>query len=463
VNLSLLRRCLALGVVLVLAGCARQRPTAEAPPLAVTIAQLKEGKALDYEDYTGRTAAVDSVDLKPRATGYLDKVLFKDGDDIKKDQLLYVVDKRLYKAAVDNAKGALARVEATLENADADLARARRMGLGNAISREDYDKIVASKRQASADLISTKAQLEQALLNLSFCDVISPITGRLSRTKLTVGNLVTADQTSLVTIVSLDPIWAYFDVDERAVLRVQRMMREEISEAGITEAGNYLRQRKVDGATVKRATLIIRNRVNDASRVQLSELLQGKIGEAGVRDLFALLAKYPRFISARETTVPVYLATQIEKGYPHQGVIDFVDNRLDSTTGTLRLRGRFPNKGYVLTPDLFVRIRLPLGDPYPAILVSDAIIVTDQDRKFLYVVNDKSEVEQRPVTLGPLRGGLRVIQSGVQEGEWVVVEGLQRVRAGSKVKADKGAMPAPPRREDFGPAPAPIIGKKGRP
>src|SRR5262249_31523757 len=188
----------------------------------------------------------------------------------------------------------------------------------------------------------------------------SPIDGRISRTRITRGNLVLADQTLLTTVVSLDPIFAYYDADERTVLQVQQQIRK--------------------GA----------------------------------------------FKSYREAKFPVYLGTQIEKGFPHAGHIDFVENRLDPNTGTLRVRGVFPNKDRILTPGLFVRIRVPLGQPHKAVVVSERALGSDQGQRFLYVVNDQNEVEYRAVQVGSLRDGMRVIESGAKAGEWVIVNGLQR-------------------------------------
>ncbi len=443
-----------------LAGCTSRKVASEAPPLTVSVAQLVQGKALDYEDFTGRTGAIEAVDVKARVTGYLDKVLFKDGEMVKKDQVLYEIDPRTYQAKVDNARGALANTEAALQNYAADLSRARRMRVGDAIGREEYDKIQANKQQADAQLISNRAALKDALLYLSFCTVKSPITGRASRTKITAGNLVTADQTSLTSVVTLDPIYGYFDVDEHTMLRIQRMIREEISVGGIDKAKAYLRERKLDEAALNKAVGLIRDRLNEANRTRLRELLDGKLDGEGQRGLYAILEANPKFPSYREATVPVYLGTRLDRGYPHAGRIDFADNRLDPTTGTLRVRGIFPNKHGILTPDLSVRIRVPIGDPHPAILVSEAALVTDQDRKFLFVVNDKDEVEQRPVVLGPLYDGMRVLEGGVRVGDWVVVSNLQRVRPGMTVKRQEVPMPRPLGQQDLAPPPPPAIRKK---
>jgi RND family efflux transporter MFP subunit len=448
----LLRGVGVLGLM-VLASCQGNKPPVEEAPLVVSVAQLKEGKALAFEETTGRTAAIPIVDIKARATGYLDKVLFKDGDDVKEGQLLYQIDPRTYEADAKLARGNLANTQAKLEKATNDLARARRMTLGSAIGRQEYDQYVADKQQADAQLISNRAALERAELNLGFCKVYAPISGRISRTNIQAGNLVTADQTSLTTLVSMDPIYAYFDVDEQTLLRIQQMIREEISETGIGKVREYLRQHKLGEETVRQVIQIIRERITPSNRTRLGKLLEGKLDRDQQRELRTILEAHPRFRSYRDTTVPVYLGTRIDVGYPYAGQIDFTDNRLDSTTGTLRVRGVFSNKERVLTPDLSVRIRVPLGEPQPALLVSEAAIVTDLDRKFLYILNDKNEVEQHPVVLGGLHEGMRVVQGGVKVGDWIVVSNLQRVRAGMTVERKEVPMPTPLGQEDLAPPP----------
>jgi RND family efflux transporter MFP subunit len=366
---------LASGVLL--AGCTGKPSTigaTEAPVVSVSEVLQREGS--DYEDFIGRVEAVKSVDVKARATGYLTKVLFKDGDEVKEKQLLYEIDDRTYKATLAQAESAIAQYQATLDRYNADLARARRMVLGNAISREDYDKNVANKDETAAQLKAAQAQAETARLNLGFTRVYAEIAGKISRTNITEGNLVTADQTLLTTIVSVDPVYVYFDVDERTALRVQQMIREKKIES-------------------------------------------------------------PR-------GGPVFVGTQTEHGYPHEGHIDFVDNKLDTSTGTLRVRGNFPNKERSLTPGMFVRVRVPIGAKRKALLVTDQAVASDQGQKVVYVVNDKDVVEQRAVVLGAQRDGLRVVESGLEPGDWVVVKGLQRIQQGVTVETKKVPMPTPP-------------------
>ena len=330
--------------LMVLAGCHSNKPAVEEAPLVVSVAQLKPGKALAYEEFTGRTASISTVDIKARATGYLEKVLFTDGEEVKAGQLLYEIDPRTYAAFAKAAKGAVANAQASVELADADFERGRKLMPSGGISSEDYDTRAAKKHQASAQLISNQADLERAELNLGFCKVYAPISGQISRSNIREGNLVTADQTTLTTIVSMDPIYAYFDADEQTVLRVQQMTLEEVSDSGVSKAADYLRQRKLDEETVRQAVRILGLPLAGSKRGQLRELLEPKLGAWQWGELCAILDANPKLKSHRVTTVPVYLGTRIDKGYPHVGRVDFTDNRLDSTTGTLRVRGVFPNK-----------------------------------------------------------------------------------------------------------------------
>jgi multidrug efflux system membrane fusion protein len=456
-----LRQCTGVIVLglLSLAGCHSNKPAAEETPLVVSVAQLKPGKALDYEEFTGRTAAIPIVDIKARATGYLEKVLFQDGDEVKEGQLLYQIDPRTYAAEVQANKGGVANAKASLELANAEFDRYRRLLPTGGTSREELEKFTAQKHQAEAQLITTKANLERAELNLGFCKVYAAVSGRISRSNIQIGNLVTADQTTLTTLVSMDPIYAYFDVDEQTMLRIQRMIRDEISDSGINKATDYLHKQKLDEETVRQAVRLLGSPLAERTRTRLRELLESKLSTQQWSELRAILDANPKFQSYKDTTVPVYLGTRIDREYPHGGRIDFTDNRLNSTTGTLRVRGVFANKERILTPDLSVRIRVPLGEPQAALLVSDAAIISDLDRKFLFVLNDKDEVEQRPVALGGLYDGMRIIQGGVEAGDWIVVSNLQRVRAGMTVTRKEVSMPRPPTQEDLGPAAPPTIGK----
>jgi RND family efflux transporter MFP subunit len=356
-------------------GCTQQEQgAAKIPPTEVTVAKPLQRDVAEYEEFTGRTEAVESVEIRVRVTGYLEKIYFQEGGDVKADDPLFEIDARPYQAQYDMAAARVKLSEAQVELQKAELARNEPLAKKGAISQADFDKIVASAKEAAASVESAKANLESADLNLKFTKLSSPIAGRVSRTLMTKGNLVTADTTALTNIVSQDPMYTYFDVDERTVLRLMQMVKE---------------------------------------------------------------GKLPARHDASESPLAMALANDV--GFPHQGVIDFVDNQVDSSTGTVKVRAKFPNPAektgtHPLAPGFFVRVRIPIGQPHPALLVAERAIGTDQGQKYLLVVNAKNEVEYRPVKLGKLENGLRVIEEGLQGGEQVIVIGLQRARPGKTVE-----------------------------
>jgi RND family efflux transporter MFP subunit len=360
-----------------LVGCGNGPPKGgEAALPRVEVARVITRSVRAYENFTGRTEAKRSIDIRARVTGYLDKVMFKEGDDVKEGTPLFEIDPRPYQATLNGADANLAQANAHLKRLNNDYERAVVLLGKQAMSQEDFDRIVGDRGEAVAAVGVAKAQVESARLNLGFTKISAPITGRISRQNIDPGNLVQADNTVLTTIVSLDPIYVYFDVDERTMLRLRRLVQE------------------------------------------------GKIK------------------SAREqgVTIPVEIGTSDEDGFPHPGVINFVDNRVDPATGTLRVRAEAPNPKAFLSPGLFARLRIPIGDPHPATVVAERALGTDQGQKFLFVVGDDDVVQYRPVTIGALQNGLREIVDGVKEGERVVVSGLQRVRKGVKVDAGEVDM-----------------------
>jgi RND family efflux transporter MFP subunit len=315
------------------------------------------------------------VDIRARVNGYLEKVNFKEGAEVKHGDLLFGIDPRPYKAALDQAVGNLASMEARLKRLDAEFGRAQRLVGTTAMSREDYDKIVGDRGETAASLQALRAAVERAKLDVEFTKVLAPSNGRISRRYIDPGNMVKADDTILTTLVSLDPIYAYFDLDERTALRLQRLFREH----------------HIDWT--------------------------------------------------RDTGLPVYMGLADEEGFSQQGQLNFADNHVDPDTGTWRLRGLFPNTQHLLSPGLFVRIRLPVGNPYPAILISEQALGTDQGQKFVYVVGNDGEPVYRRVKVGRLHEGLRVISEGLEKNEKIVVSGLQRVHPGAKVSPKAVDMP----------------------
>jgi len=378
-------RTIAYLTLLALGGCgapstASVEPTA--PIVAVSLPVQRD--VTDYIDYTGRTDAVNSVDIRPRVTGYLVEMPFKEGSDVKKDELLFEVDPRPYQAQYDQAASQVELARAQLKLAKADYQRSLVVAkTPGAISQQDLDKYLAAQEEAAASVDARVASMEQYKLNLDFCRVISPIDGHISRYYLTLGNLVNQDQTLLTTVVSVDPMYAYFDLDERTLLK-------------------------------------IRDAINDGKLVRH----QGK-------------------------DFPVLMGLQSEQGYPHDGMINFVNNRVDPFTGTITLRGVFANPlppagVRLLSPGMFVRIRIPLGAPHPALLVTDRAIGTDQSRKFVYIVDAENKIRYQQVTLGALQeDGLRVIEEGLTKDDWVVVSGLQQVQSKMLVSPEREPMPIP--------------------
>src|SRR5262245_11723688 len=374
-------RFVLLGLCLGLAGCVRAPSTApEAAPTPVTVSRPVERDLTDYADFTGRPAAVDSVEVRARVWGYLDQVHFKEGALVKKGDVLFEIDPRLYRADFERTRGTVAQYEARVHRTERDHRRAKSLLARGAVSQEDHDRYEADYREAVANLDVARANRDLAALNLGYTRVTAPVGGRVSRYVVTVGNLIqSGDQNSgtlLTTIVSVDPMYAYFDVDERTVLRVRKLIRE---------------------------------------------------GKAR---------------SARETAWPVSLGLATEEGFPHRGTINFVDNQVNPKTGTLRVRGVFPNKDEALSPGFFARVRVPIGQPHRALLVTDRAIDTDQGQKVLYVVNEKNEVVSRAVRLGALHHGLREITEGLNAGERVIVSGLQQVRPGLTVEPKLVDMPS---------------------
>jgi RND family efflux transporter MFP subunit len=351
-------------------GCGRV-PAATAPalpPEVVIVSKPVVKEVVDYEDFTGQTEAVADVSVRARVTGYLDKVLFKEGVEVKQGDPLFAIDSRTYEAQLRQAEADVLQSQAKLRRLESSFKRASALLPAKAISDDDYETILGDRDSAIAAVKLSEAARDLARLNVGFCQVTAPISGRTGRQMIDPGNMVQADQTVLTTIVSLDPIYAYFDIDERTVLRVRRLIR---------------------AGTIK---------------------------------------------SPREAVTPVFLGLADEEGYPHRGVINFAENRMDIGTGTLRIRAVFPNPKRMLSTGLFVRIRFPIGKPHLALLISEQAMGADQGQRYVYVVNDKNEVEYRRLKVGALQDGLRVVESGLVAGDRVVVSGLQRIRPGAKVE-----------------------------
>jgi len=343
----------------------------------VTVAAAISRKVTEFDEFTGRFEAVERVEVRPRVSGYISSVNFTDGNEVKKGDVLFVIDPRPYVAERDRARAQLAQARSQLALAKSERERANKLLGQHAISREEFDTRTAGDEEAQASVAAAQAALDAAELNVEFTRVTAPIAGRISRALVTSGNFVSNGQTPLTTLVSLDPIYVTFDGDEQAYLRYGKPVR--------TSAHG---------------------------------------GSGGTRS-------------------PVVVGLANESGYPHQGAMVFVDNALDAATGTIRSRALLDNHERLFTPGLFARIRLLDSAQHDAVLVNDSAIGTDQTVRYVLVVGAGNKVEYRPVQLGPVIDGLRVVQSGLAAGETIVVNGLQRVRPGAQVQAQHVAMGEP--------------------
>ena len=351
-----------------LVGCEGQQPQAPPPP-NVTVSKPVIEEVMEWDEYTGRLEAVDTVDVRARVSGYLESIHFKDGQTVKKGDLLFVIDPRPYQAELDRARAELRLAQARLSLAENDLKRAKHLLSARAISEEEADTRASDEQVAQATVEQAQADVNAAELNVEFTQVRAPISGLISRKNVTEGNLINGGTggTLLTTIVSLDPIYCYFEADEQSYLRYTNLEQEGM---------------KPDSRT----------------------------GEN-----------------------PAYMELSNETGYPHKGYIDFIDNRLDPNTGTIRGRGVFPNPDNTLTPGLFARMKIAGSGQYKALPVPDEAVGSDQSQKFVLVVDPEGTVEYRQVTLGPRVNGLRVIRQGVGPEDRIIVNGLQRAMPGMKV------------------------------
>ncbi len=379
-------------------GCQRREPTVAPAELPISpVSHPIQREVTDHVDFTGRAEAVQSVDIRPRVTGYVVKIPFKEGAMVKAGDLLFEIDPRPYQAQLDSAEGQVNLYDAQLKLAQISYARdvALNARVPNSISQQELDTRKAAVEEAEARVKSYQKSMEIVRLDHEFTKVVSPIDGLVSRYYLTLGNLVTQDQTLLTTVVSLDPIYAYFEIDEPTLLRIRRAVNE---------------------GRVKR---------------------------------------HPE-----GTEIPVLMGLQGEDGYPHQGTINFVNNQVDPATGSILARGVFANPEppggvRLLSPGMFVRVRLPVGLPRPALLVIDRAVGSDQGLKFVYVVDAQNKVQYRRVTTRALQGdGLRVIESGLKPDDWVVVGGLPQIHPRMQVQPERIAMPTLGPQDGAGASPA---------
>jgi RND family efflux transporter MFP subunit len=378
------RRTAWLGMAFVAFACGRDAGVVAVPPPEVSVAKPVMRHVEERYETTGRTEAVEKVEIRARVSGYLTEVNFQDGALVEKGQLLFVIDPRPYEAAVLSAEGEVGGWEASLKRAESDVARNQRLVPKGGASIRELETAIASRDSAIAEIKSAKAKLESAQLDLEFTRVTAPIAGRVSNTAVTVGNLVqaTTNPPLLTTIVSIAPIYVYFDADERAVLR----RRAERAASGENVTAGDVADRK-----------------------------------------WAFFIGLPG-----------------ETGYPHEGYLDFIDNRADPSTGTFKTRGVLANADGMLVPGVFVRVRIPLGGGGKQALVPERAIGSDQSNKYVLTLDAQNVVQYRLVELGVRTDdGLLAITKGLGADERVIVDGVQRVRAGITVTPHEVSIEAP--------------------
>jgi multidrug efflux system membrane fusion protein len=362
----------------VLTACSgSQAETAGPPPPQVSAAPVLVKPVSQWDDFSGRVEAVQSVELRPRVSGYIDKVNYVEGDEVKKGDVLFTIDARSYQAEYDRARAELTRARTQASVARSESERAKKLSEQQAISTESWEQRRAAADQAGANVQAAQAALDAAALNLEFTKVRAPIDGRAGRAMVTAGNLVTAGDSAsvLTTLVSLDTVFVYFDADEGTFLRYAQMARK------------------------------------------------------GERP------------SERDSELPVKVGLSGEEGFPHTGKVDFLDNQVTRSTGTIRVRALLDNADRAFTPGLFARVQLLGSGEFQAMLIDDKAVLTDQDRKYVYVVDKEGKAQRRDIQLGRTAEGLRIVQKGLAAGDRVIIDGVQKVfMPGMPVQAKAVAM-----------------------
>lgn len=358
------RYALTCAAVLLLSACGKEAPSAAVAAPKVSVAQVLQQPVNEWDELTGRLEAPESVQIRPRVSGYIDRVAFHEGALVKKGDLLFQIDPRPFEAQVNQLQAQVAQSRASLQRSNSEARRGERLRASNAISAELADARSSAETEAKAMLAAAQAQLQAAQLNLSFTQIRAPINGRVSQALITAGNLVNAGDSLLTTLVSTEQVYAYFDADERVFLKYAELAR------------------------------------------------QGSRGDSS----------------------PVYLGLADEDGYPHLGHMDFIDNQVNPSTGTIRARAVFDNRQGAFTPGLYARLKLVGSATYDGILIKDLAVGTDLGNKFVLLLDSDNKVSYRAVELGPKLAGLRIVRSGLNAGDNIVVNGLQHVRPGMQVE-----------------------------
>ncbi len=356
-----------------LSGCGDKQTAAAPAAVPVHVATVAAREITDWDIFTGRFEAVESVKLRPRVSGYIDAVKFVEGKEVKKGEVLFQIDPRPYRVKLEHAQAELARAQSQSELSTTELARTQKLLSARAVSQEEYDRRASQRSQNLADMQAARAAVDAAKLDLEYTEVVSPIDGRVSRAEFTTGNYVNAGESVLTSVVSLDPIYVSFEGDEQTYLKYNE------------------------------------------------------------------LAKRGELPNTREGGKPVNIGLANETDFPHGGTMNFVDNALNPETGTIRVRALVKNPERLFTPGMLARVQLQGSGKYSAPLIDEHAIGTDQDRKYVMVVNAQGVAEHREVELGGVYDEQRVVRKGLNAGEKIIVGGLQRVRPGTPVKAEENA------------------------
>lgn len=383
------RLYVALGSLLgfVLIGCQKPNQKPAAIPLKIATVQAVSKQITDYDEYVGRTGAIETVEVRARVTGYVKQIHFSDGQTVQENDLLFSIEPDVYQAAHQQALAKIELMKARVGLAKSKLARAKSLIDVKAISQEEYEENVAALTEAQAQEISAQADSQISALDLKYTEVRSPISGRIDRALVTPGNIVTGGLgtgTLLTTIVKNDPMYVYFDVDEQSVLRYQRMESQR--------------------------------EPNDPTKTQTSN---------GLKSL----------------EIPCLVQLGDEKNFPHRGKLDFLQNRIDERTGSIKLRAVLDNQNNLLKSGMFVRVRVPVSQPYDAVLVPEASIGVDQDTRYIIAIGADKKPVRRSVELGRSIGTWRVITKGLDAGTEIVYRGLQRVRPNTELTVEQTSIP----------------------
>lgn len=381
-------RCNAMNVLLCLllasvSGCAPEQPKpVDVPPPEVTVRKPLQKGVREFYEYIGRSESPDFVEIRARVSGYLTKVYFHDGDEVAENQLLFEIDRRPYEFAQRSAEARLEQANAQFKLANLNLERNKTLITTNAVSQQDLDEAIQQQANAAAEIQSALASLDQAKLDLEFCTIKAPIAGRIGQANITVGNLISTNQVDappLATIASVDPIHVSFDADELAVLRFREYRRQQ-------------------GLNVD-------------------------------------------FRNIKELNQPILIALANENDFRHVGLLDFIDNQVKTSTGTLLVRASVPNKDRYFAPGFFVKVRIPFGDEQPSLLIPERAVLSDQSLQYVLVVGADGLVSRRDVELGVTEDKMRVVKKGITADDRVIINGLQRARPGMQVKATEESTP----------------------